>query len=187
MSENIIVCSLPRTGTKSLCKMLNVIGYNSKHLPVTLYQRLTNEGYNAFADTPCYSLSFVKERAIENCKFIYIDRNIDEWIDSFESVNLHKGYELLMNLSNPAHINQIRMLDMKSLGDIFGYYRRYDRDNFKRKFIEHKIQLMDMLQEKLLIYNFSQGWEPLCNFLQKDIPDTEIPHLNKGKINDKIE
>lgn len=184
---NIIVCSLPRTGTKSLCKALNILGYNSKHLPVTLYSRYINEGYNAFADTPCYSLSFVKERSFENCKFIYVDRNVDEWLDSFESVGLHKGYELLMNLTNPSHINQIRMMDMKSLGEIFGYHKKYDREHFKKKFFDHKIQMMEMLQDKLLIIDLKQGWEPLCSFLEKNIPEIIFPHLNKGKINDRID
>lgn len=29
--------------------------------------------------------------------------------------------------------------------------------------------------DRLLVYKVSEGWEPLCNFLQKDIPVTPYP------------
>ncbi len=32
--------------------------------------------------------------------------------------------------------------------------------------------------EKLLIYNVSEGWEPLCTFLDVPVPDVEFPHTN---------
>uniref|UniRef100_A0A7S1BC41 Sulfotransferase domain-containing protein n=1 Tax=Corethron hystrix TaxID=216773 RepID=A0A7S1BC41_9STRA len=31
----------------------------------------------------------------------------------------------------------------------------------------------------LVITNHKQGWEPICNFLGKEIPDVPYPHLNK--------
>ena len=33
--------------------------------------------------------------------------------------------------------------------------------------------------EKLLIWNVKEGWEPLCNFLNKPIPSEELPRENK--------
>lgn len=35
-------------------------------------------------------------------------------------------------------------------------------------------------KEDLLIWNVKDGWEPLCSFLQKEIPNNPIPHDNKG-------
>ena len=32
---------------------------------------------------------------------------------------------------------------------------------------------------QLLIYDVSEGWEPLCNFLKVPVPDIEFPHENK--------
>lgn len=187
MDEVIIVCSLPRTGTKSLCKMLNVLGYKSKHLPSVTFQRQKTEGFNAFADTPCYRPSFIKEQLFTNSKFIFSDRGVDGWADSIEKVKIDKGYELLMNLTNPAHLNQFRLMDMLSMGEVFGYGKKYDRDHFIMKFLEHKRQVIDMIPpERLLVYNFSEGWEPLCSFLGKDVPDEPIPQLNQNVINEKI-
>jgi hypothetical protein len=32
--------------------------------------------------------------------------------------------------------------------------------------------------EKLLVWDATDGWEPLCEFLEVDVPATPIPHLN---------
>lgn len=33
-------------------------------------------------------------------------------------------------------------------------------------------------KERLLEWNVQEGWEPLCQFLDKDIPDEPFPHVN---------
>jgi len=33
--------------------------------------------------------------------------------------------------------------------------------------------------DKLLVYEVSEGWEPLCKFLGKPIPKEPFPHLNE--------
>lgn len=35
--------------------------------------------------------------------------------------------------------------------------------------------------DKLLIFNVKEGWAPLCNFLDTDIPDTPFPNVNDRK------
>ena len=32
--------------------------------------------------------------------------------------------------------------------------------------------------ERLLVYEITQGWEPLCDFLGVPVPDGPMPHLN---------
>jgi len=34
-------------------------------------------------------------------------------------------------------------------------------------------------KNKLLVFDPSQGWKPLCDFLNLSIPEVEFPHLNK--------
>ena len=42
-------------------------------------------------------------------------------------------------------------------------------------------------KDQLLIFDLSDGWEPLCKFLGKPIPNKEFPHRNKqGSITDEI-
>ncbi len=35
--------------------------------------------------------------------------------------------------------------------------------------------------ERLLAYDVSQGWEPLCAFLEVPVPDTEFPRTNTSE------
>ena len=35
--------------------------------------------------------------------------------------------------------------------------------------------------DRLLIYQVKEGWEPLCKFLDKPIPDISFPYKNKTK------
>lgn len=34
-------------------------------------------------------------------------------------------------------------------------------------------------KEQLLMYQLGDGWEPLCKFLNKPIPDVPFPHKNR--------
>ena len=45
----------------------------------------------------------------------------------------------------------------------------------------HNQQVRDMVPKgQLLEYNVKEGWEPLCAFLEIDVPDRPFPHLNEG-------
>lgn len=35
--------------------------------------------------------------------------------------------------------------------------------------------------ERLLVWSVSEGWEPLCEFLELPVPDTPFPHLNDSQ------
>lgn len=42
-------------------------------------------------------------------------------------------------------------------------------------------------KERLLQFDFRDGWKPLCEFLEKPIPDRVFPHENKkGGMNSTI-
>jgi Sulfotransferase domain len=36
--------------------------------------------------------------------------------------------------------------------------------------------------DRLLLWSVSDGWEPLCRFLEVDVPDTPFPRLNDSKM-----
>lgn len=180
--KKYFIVSPPRTGTKSMCKMVSILGFTFKHVPSTALKRLLNENkIQVFADTPIYVPSVINTLIHnENHKFIYCDRDIDEWLDSFERVNLHKNYTALLNNMIPK--NGINDLDRTSLGEFFSF-EEYNQTIAKLSFINHREYIIDAIpKEKLLIYNFKSGWVDLCKFVNKDIPDCDIPHLNKNSI-----
>ena len=50
-----------------------------------------------------------------------------------------------------------------------------------------KLFFQNAPKEKLLVYHVSEGWEPLCKFLGKEIPDKPFPHKNiAGSIVHKL-
>ena len=58
----------------------------------------------------------------------------------------------------------------------------YSRENTIRCFNEHNEKVIaDCPKDKLLIYEVGQGWEPLCAFLGKPVPDVPFPNLNDSK------
>ncbi|CBY16205.1 unnamed protein product [Oikopleura dioica] len=65
-------------------------------------------------------------------------------------------------------------------------------DNFESAIIEGKSYYREhnervkkiVPKDRLLIWNVKDGWEPLCKFLNKDIPKIPIPHVNKTGSDD---
>ena len=61
--------------------------------------------------------------------------------------------------------------------------RRYRSSNISNTFaflVKHNMYVESVVpKEDLLIWNVKDGWEPLCSFLGKEIPDEPIPHDNK--------
>ena len=63
----------------------------------------------------------------------------------------------------------------------------FDPEGAIESFQAHKQKIEEIIPEgRLLVYNFTQGWEPLCNFVGKESPDGDIPHLNKDTMFDPI-
>jgi hypothetical protein len=58
---------------------------------------------------------------------------------------------------------------------------------FKRHIAEVKASVP---AEKLLVFEVSDGWKPLCDFLNVPVPDDEFPHVNEsgdfGELSKKL-
>ena len=54
-----------------------------------------------------------------------------------------------------------------------------DKEAAIARYLEHIEEIKEIVPpEKLLIFKVTEGWEPLCNFLGKEIPDTPFPNVN---------
>ena len=50
----------------------------------------------------------------------------------------------------------------------------------RRKYREHYALVRERVpKERLLEYELGSGWEPLCAFLGKEVPDVEFPRVNE--------
>jgi Sulfotransferase domain len=67
-----------------------------------------------------------------------------------------------------------------------------DRDWAVRAFVRHNAAVCEEIpSERLLVFDVSDGWRPLCDFLGVDRPDDEFPHLTDpaafwGRVQDRL-
>lgn len=193
--KKFFIVSLPRTGTKSLCKMAKICGFNIKHVPGFSYEEKLKE-FNFFADTPCYRPTFIEELCKNedfDANFIYIEKDPKETFDSWVRVNLYKNYVGLYN----DYKDEERKSKMRYSGiyDIESYDEAFsntflDQNNFDEIFLKHKQLVSDVIKKynkNLLVYKFTDGWKPFCDFIGSKQPATEIPYLNKDTMFEKID
>lgn len=185
-TKTYFIVSLPRTGTKSLCKMTEILGFSFKHVPSNNLPRCLNlNSYDVYADTPVFRPSVFRDLVKdEKNMFIYINRPPYEWVDSFERVSLDKNY--MRAKAKTMVENQVMQLDRETLEEIFNH-QDYTTEIAIRSYYQHRDAVVSTIpKDRLLVYKFSMGWGPLCEFMQVPVPGVDIPHINKNTMFDKI-
>lgn len=176
MSEIYFLVSLPRTGTKSICSMAETCGLKPRHVlseNSTIEQDI-NLGYNLFADSPFYVPNFlhgVITSSPHKIKFIYANKDNPLWIKSFKQ--MLKDWR-----SSPRKIDDYNY----NLNDRLSY--EYLMNNIHTRFHNHKVAVFELAQKyniEILDYDFKDGWKPLCDFIDKPVPNTPIPHIKSYK------
>jgi hypothetical protein len=81
---------------------------------------------------------------------------------------------------DPDWTEYIRMLDRilwKDKGVLVGNHQ--DRDFLIEAFHRFNDRVKhDVPADRLLVWEVKQGWEPLCEFLEVDVPDAPFPNVN---------
>ncbi len=81
----------------------------------------------------------------------------------------------------PTHYAEARAMISELLwqGEFGG--RAADEEHAIRVFTEHNAAVQrEVPADRLLVYQVSDGWQPLCRFLGVTPPDEPFPHLNDG-------
>lgn len=56
-----------------------------------------------------------------------------------------------------------------------------NRRKLKRGFVDHNENIRRLVpKDRLLEFRVEEGWEPLCTFLGKEVPDEPYPRVNEG-------
>ena len=188
------VISLPRSGTSSISRMANIVGFKAQHPP---HQSFVHNWkgqweWNFFSDTPTFcpkNVEMVCQSTEIEPKFIFIERDFDDIFNSWVNVNLFKNYNKLIEASNgDSEYHPSMEFDFDSYTDAFGG-EILTEENYRTIFQNHKTKVLKIVEEynkPILIYDFKDGWGPFCEFTNTEIPDEEIPHLNNKKIYEKI-
>ncbi|KAI1151989.1 hypothetical protein F4825DRAFT_337404 [Nemania diffusa] len=131
---------------------------------------------------------FVPEliKAYPDAKVVVVQRDFDSWWPSFRSQLLTTLFSssplVAIGLFLEWHINGVRAgYAMKKVH--FGFFGAESLEDIEAnaratygRYFETVRQMVP--PERRLEYNMDDGWEPLCAFLGKEIPDIPFPRLN---------
>lgn len=139
-----------------------------------LYRR-----YRSTVDWP--GCLFYRELAgsFPRARVILTVRDPDRWYDSvlntlFSLKTATDSYLAAQaGTSRPVIFYNSRIWD-----EVFGG-RFADRSHAIEVYRRHNAEVQATVPaDRLLVYQVSQGWQPLCEFLQLPVPDRAFPHLN---------
>ena len=208
MSLSVIGTGLSRTGTTTLRKVLEELGfgpcYNSTELfvrprGIEFWEALEKgeevdfedffSGYNAIIGFPGYIFHQQLKDRYPEAKIILSYRDPEVWYDDisktvFESASSHvnKAYAAEARAIDPYVgdcIERIHALQLRILEENYFEGRFAERDFAVKRYVEWNESIKDIYPEdELLVYQVTEGWEPVCEFLGVPVPDQEFPHLN---------
>ena len=209
MSIKIIGAGLPRTGTNTLKESLEILGYKKTYhmkellvKPKDLHYWLTlketgntkwdelYDGFEATVDFPGYPWYKEHMKKYPDAKVILTVRPFENWYASIYSTIWQAGPQTLGQklgmlsklLFNP-HLRSVIKCVKFAKGTIFGVHLqgRFQDKAFAEKVFNKHIEEVKahVPADKLLVYDVSEGWGPLCKFLGVEEPAVPLPHLNK--------
>ncbi|NOK59854.1 MAG: hypothetical protein GFH27_549291n46 [Chloroflexi bacterium AL-W] len=180
--RKIFGIGLSKTGTKSLSKALEVLGYQTKHFPLIRenveqgdYDLKLLEQYDALTDAPIAALFPHLDTRHPGSRFILTVRNREDWLRSCERYfTLRDSVRRQQGVIDRTHF--WRLL-------IFGCYE-FHSERFTYVYERHIREVSWYFSQRpddLLIIDIcgGQGWEYLCPFLAMPIPTQPFPHENK--------
>ncbi len=198
MPLKVIGTGVGRTGTNSLKLAINRLGLGPCHhmlevrrnmpLHVPLWQAAADgkpdweaiyNGYASAVDWP--TAGFVRElhAAYPTAKFILSTRSPESWVGSF-SETIHKA--LADKDKAPPEMQEWLAMATRVI-ERTGFPLTLDAEGRRNAFIAHNEAVKAAIPaEQLLIFQATDGWEPLCAFLGVAVPPEPFP-----RTNDRIE
>jgi len=179
---------LQRTGTTSLYVALHHLGVHIVHYPHDdrTYEQLIHGDYELDVVKQCdgaCDLSVAPfyvelDEAFPGSKFILTERDVNSWLRSvnYHWLGNHRDWRDGMETRSKFAL----FITAVTFGTFY-----FQRERFAHIYEKHTKSVMEYFKDRpddLLVMNIcdGDGWEKLCGFLGKDIPDVEFPHRNKA-------
>ena len=169
----ILGMGLHKTGTRTISKALEILGYNSNHGGRDVNIALVNKKidfkklnkYDAIFDGFCCLKYRTLDSHYDDLKFIYTTRNLESWLASCQ--HRYRGH--------------IETITRKA---VFGEFA-FDKKIWTDSYLRHEKQVRDYFKGRndILEINIEEKnkWEKLCEFLNCDIPEVEFPWIGKRR------
>ena len=176
MSEKIFGIGYPKTATSSLALALEILDYRGFHDAVELVEayrnkNLKNSEFLKKGDAFIGSIAFFYRELYElypDAKFILTVREENKWLDS---ARRHFKFVVPWKRTNKYIMTRI-----------FSDLTHFSEEIFLKCYKEHNRKIKEFFRNKgnLLIMDIcnGDGWEKLCPFLGKAVPDIDFPKVN---------
>lgn len=196
MTLSVIGAGFGRTGTLSLKLALETLGLGPCHHmeevftnPAQLpYWQAAIEGrqmnwdqvYAGFASTVDWPGTHYWRDLAEfypQAKVILSVRPTEVWCKSF-SATIRKLLEMKDSIPD-EYVRSIldmayQMIAVETFGDAM-----HDEVRLRAAFQQRIDEVTASIDsERLLVFDVAEGWEPLCRFLDRPVPDVEFPNIN---------
>lgn len=150
--SKIIGVSMPRTGNQSLCTALGMLGYTVR----LGCHDLREIAYHKATIEVAYPIKSI-EHHYPNSRYIFTTRDEEPWKQSCR-----------------------RMLAENNVGPDWPDFWKQPETEW-RKLYDKRLKEAQRLCPTLLVLNITDGWKPLCQYLNKPIPDTPFPHTDRWR------
>ena len=192
----VICAGLGKTGTTSLKRALQELGYNTydyrEHVTFHRQQWLNSfetdripdfvdmyKGVDAITDLPPAFWFEEIFAAFPDAKVILSMRDSEEkWVQSlvnhFRILGTIPFYtRIYFYIKGTQHF-------LNTLHEaVYGSSNPKATTLYRKKYRQHNERVQAVIpRDKLLIFNVKQGWEPLCKFLCCDVPSIPFPKVN---------
>jgi hypothetical protein len=207
MSLKIIGAGFGRTGTMSTQKALNMLGFPCYHMFEVIENKENKnhiDFWNRVANAPAgqqhnWNEVFEKYAAtVDNPGCCVWRELLQTYPEAKVLVTLHpRGpeawYESTMDtIYFTESMWQFKFLKIftpfaKKMGNMTSklIWQRSHKGTMRNKdaaiarYNEHVAEIKAAVPaDRLLIFTVDQGWEPLCRFLEVEVPNSEFPHVN---------
>jgi hypothetical protein len=189
MALQVIGAGFGRTGTLSLKLALEQLGFGPCHHMLEVFAHPESiplwiaaadgrpdwdaifQDYGSAVDWP--TATFYRELAehYPDAKVILTERDPESWFASTQATIF--GLDLPPDSQDPWTV-----MVGKVIGELFEGCM-HDKETVISVFQAHNARVREVIPpERLLVYQVSEGWAPLCAFLGVPVPEAPMPKVN---------
>ena len=207
MSLKIIGAGFGRTGTTSMKEALELLGYNKCHHmrevmasgeQVELFTRVSRnvevdwddvfEGFEAAVDWPASARYTELMEKYPEAKVILTARDPEAWYESTKETiyALSTSVPPVISLLVPRVRKVMAMVQQLIWVGVFD--GRFEEKQHAIDVYNKNVAavIANVPDDRLLVHSAKEGWQPLCEFLDKPIPSQPYPHSNEGNVMKRV-
>ncbi|KAJ7854674.1 P-loop containing nucleoside triphosphate hydrolase protein [Mycena olivaceomarginata] len=189
----VLVLGFCRTGTASMRVALETLGYcDTHHMQAVLYNPPEVDMWREAIDAKFFGKGKPYGRPewdqlLGHCQAI---TDVPAILFADELITAYPEAKVVLTNRDPAkwwksYTESLQTMYRSKRVRVAGWFDPWHfgkEEKSKTRFVQHYESVRKMVpKQRLLEYEVGEGWDRLCAFLGKDVPDTQFPHVNDTK------